>query len=69
MTCFRKFRDSAIRTEFNQMSVRNQDVLDEDLSPLSGAKPTVASGNESGRGFDNEEEAEGHVTMYVIQYS
>ncbi len=61
---FRKFRDSALRTEFNQMSIRNNDAIDEDLSPLSGGGPTVASGNQKGRGSESEP-IEGEIRLYV----
>ncbi len=58
----RKFRDSAIR---NELSIRNQDALDDDLSPLSGVVPTVVNSNQRGRGTDEENGVSGEVRMYV----
>ncbi len=58
----RKFRDSAIR---NELSIRNQDALDDDLSPLSGVVHTVVNSNQRGRGTDEEKGVSGEVRMYV----
>ncbi len=59
----RKFRDSAIR---NELSICNQDALDDDLSPLSGAIPTVVNSNQRGRGADEENGASGEVRKCVL---